>query len=345
MSWLGRRAATGSDETATMTFAGTFAAAVDRTFPNDDAAIDRVRDKVLAAFIEDAPTVATRRSAPPRPSVLPRLSIPPRLHRPARRWLTIALAASLMLTAFGSVAVQAQPGGPFYPLKLAIETATLPAIEAPAGWEARLERLQRRIDECLVAQQSGNEEAVTSGLGEYRSELSGLDDALVDPARRSSLIAVVSDDLPIVVGLEAAYPSETARLLIADMRAIVGSVDPKGSDPKPVSRPIRDRPDDAADNPNPGRGNPHTGGTTGDPHADGATGDPHTDGAKGDKHPDGSTGNPHVDGQTGNPHRDGEKGNPHAGASTEDPRGGGDGGKPNGSRKTDAKEHKDKKRD
>ena len=322
MSWLNRRPSLASDELVSMAYAAEFAAAVDRTFPIDDAAIDRIRGRVLGAFIEAAPAPAVPRRG--RPAA-------PRLGRPIQQGLTIALAATVGLFAFGSVAVQAQPGGPFYPLKLAIETATLPSVDAPAGWEARLGRLQRRIDESLAAQRSGNQGALASALGEYRAELAGLNGALADPVRRSGLISAVADDLAIVVGLEAAYPSEAARLLVADMRAIVGSPEPNGSSAGPGGQSIED-PDaenDAIEDPHTSGSDPHAGGATGNPHADDATGNPHTDGSTGNPHGGGSTGNPHSDGGTRNPHS-GSTGNPHAAGSTGNPHPGGASSKPHG---------------
>lgn len=301
MSWLARRPSHDSEEPATMRFASEFAAAVDRSFQIDDGAIDRIRGSVLGAFVEAAPTVVA--PLPGRPHLV----------RPARRGLTIALVATVGVVAFGSLAVRAQPGDPFYSLRLAVETATLPSIDAPAGWAARLERLQHRIDESVVAGRSGNNGAVLAGLGEYRAELGDLNGGLVDPGRRASMVAAVSRDIALVVGLEAIYPSETARLLVADMQAIIGSTDPNGGDSGPGDPATGDPHDGATGNPHidGATGNPHEDGETGDPHGEDAVGDPHDDGETGNPHPDGETGNPHENGATGNPHEDGASGNPH----------------------------------
>jgi hypothetical protein len=280
MAWLGRRVVTEPDvEPGAMPFAADFTSAVDRAYPVDDAAIQRIRGQVLGAFV----------AAAPQPTA-------PRLGRPVTRGLSIAVAAVVGLLAFGSVAVEAQPGGAFYPVRLAIETASLPSIDAATGWDARLGRLGHRIDEGLAARRSGNSGAVTATLAEYRSELAGLTAGLVDPDRRSQLVAAVSDDLATVVSLAGSYPSDAATLLVSDMRAVIGSTDPNDGNAGPHRRT-----------------NPAAAGATGNPHSDGATGNPHSDGATGNPHSDGATGNPHSDGATGNPHAPGTKGNPHSG--------------------------------
>jgi hypothetical protein len=306
MDWLDRRAAVVSDELTPMPYAADFASAVERSFPIDDAAIQRIRGRVLGAFIGAAPAPAT-----------------PRLGRPITRGLTVALAAVVGLFAFGSVAVEAQPGGPFYPLKLAIETASLPSIDVAAGWDARLGRLGQRIDEGLAAGRSGNAGAVTATLVEYRSELAALTGELVDPGRRSRLMAVVSGDLATVVSLTGSYPSDAAQLLVADMRAVIGSTDPNDGSAGP-HRPIPAA-DDATGNPHSdgATGNPHSGGSTGNPHSDGATGNPHSGGSTGNPHSGSGTGNPHSGGSTGKPQAPGSKGNPHSGGGTGNPHAGG----------------------
>jgi hypothetical protein len=306
MRWLDGRTATSSEELASMPFAADFASAVDHAFPTDDAAVQRIRGRVLGAFIQEAPAPAV-----------------PRLSRPITRGLTVALAAIVGLFAFGSVGVEAQPGGPFYPLRLAIETAGLPSIDAPAGWDARLGRLGRRIDESLAASRSGNPGAVAATLVEYRSELAGLTGGLVDAGRRSRLMAVVSGDLATVAGLAGTYPSDAAKLLVADMQAVIGSTDPNDGNAGP-HRPTNPAADGASGDPHSdgATGNPHSDGSTGNPHSDGSTGNPHTPGSKGNPHKSGGTGNPHAGGRS-NPHAPGSKGNPHSGSGTGNPHAGG----------------------
>ena len=205
MSWLPRRASMSPEGSAAATAAGAYATefsgVVDRAFPVDDAAIMRVRAAALGAFIETAPTERHRAISRPVGRSAGRL---------ARRSLAFVLVASVGLLSFGAIAVEARPGGPFYPVRLAIESATLASADLPAGWQARLDRLQRRIDESLAAERDADPGAIAAALGEYRSELAGMTAGLADPDRRSTLGAVVTRDLAVVLDIERTYPSEAA---------------------------------------------------------------------------------------------------------------------------------------
>ena len=139
MTWLPRRLSVATDDPgATSAFATEFASLVDRSFPIDDAALVRMRAQVLGVFIEAVPSSSRRRG-----------------RGLVRRGIAVGLAGSLAVLAFGVVAVEARPGGAFYPVSLAIESATLAAPDAPEGWQARLDRLQRRIDEAMAATRPG----------------------------------------------------------------------------------------------------------------------------------------------------------------------------------------------
>ena len=331
MSWLPRRASMSPEGSAAVTaasaYATEFTGVVDRAFPVDDAAIMRVRAAALGAFIETAPTERHRAISRPVGRSAGRL---------ARRSLAFVLVASVGLLSFGAIAVEARPGGPFYPVRLAIESATLASADLPAGWQARLDRLQRRIDESLAAERDGDPGAIAVALGEYRSELAGMTAGLADPDRRSTLGAEVTRDLAVVLDIARAYPSEAADLLVADIRAFLGLPEPSttnagttntgggttddSNDGSGMTRDPRDGP--TADPHSPGAtGNPHDDGTTGNPHDDGTTGNPHDDGTTGNPHDDGTTGNPHDDGTTGNPHS-GKTGNPHADGTSGNPHSG-----------------------
>ena len=245
------------------------------------AALDRVRGRVLQSFVEGGPAAKPRR-----------------FERPVRRGLALALTASLGLAVVGAAAAEAAPGRPFYPLKLSIESVTLPAVDAPTGWVSRIDRLGTRIDEALGAEADRDATGIAAALGEYRLELAGLVVAPLDPSRQAQLQARAATDLPTVVDLDGAFPSQTAGLLIVDLRALL-PVTPAGP------------------------ADPDAGSVTGNPHQDGATGNPHVDGTTGNPHPAGATGNPHADGTTGNPHAGGTTGNPHAGGTTGNPHAGG----------------------
>ncbi len=316
---LARRTMTTLDEPpGFVAYAAEFASVVERSFQIDDSAIDRVRGRVLGAFIEAAP-------APSRP----------RLDRPVRRGLALSVAATIGLLAFGSAAVQAQPGGPFYPIKLAIETATLPSVEVPAGWAARLDRLQLRIDEGLAGARARDPRAIAVALTEYRAEMITLSAGLADATRRATLAVVLSRDLPNVLSLEQPYPSEAATLLVADIRTILRPIAPGRVDSDPSrggsdhGMGPTDPADDQTEHPHRGVdqiGNPHAAGSpTGNPHVPGSTGNPHAPGSTGDPHPAAdTTGNPHPPGSTGNSHAPRSTANPHASGSTGKPHGGAD---------------------
>jgi hypothetical protein len=314
MTWLTRRwTALAPDVELSAPFEARFTGLVDRSFPIDEEAIASARDRVVAAFLE-------------RPPVAPHS----RVARPARRRLAVALAASTGLMAVsamavGAVAFGAGPGAPLYQIRLNVEAATLPSIDAPAGWQARLDRLQRRIDEGLAAGGSADAGAMDVALDEYRSELTGLAATPLDPVRSPELLAAVSRDLPIVAGLDARYPSRATDLALSEIRAVVAAIDQdpgvdhaRPGDPHPVGT----------------IGDPHEGVTTGDPHPVGTTGNPHSSVTTGNPHPVGTTANPHAGVTTGNPHpvgttdtphTDRATGNPHAGGSTGNPHAGGNG--------------------
>ncbi len=332
MSWFVRRASGESaDPALVLSFADDFAGVVERSFPIEEASLSDVRSRVLEAFIEAAPARS------------------PSVHRrPVRRGLSLAVAASAGLLVVGAAAVQAQPGSPFYPVKLSLEMATLPSADSASGWQARLDRLQHRIAEGLAAEADRNPGALEAVLVEYRSELAGLVSGAVDTARRSELVAQASRDLKTVVDLDQAFPSTAATLLINDIRALIQppasehGVGAPGGGPPISGNPHADgTTGDPHDGP--ARGNPHPDGTTGNPHAGDApgkpaspggaagnlrvsgsgTGDPHAGGTTGDPHEAGGpTGKPDPDGTTGNPHASGGTGDPHGG-STGDPHGDG----------------------
>ncbi len=306
MSWFARRAAGDLDDSAaTMAFASDFGDAVDRAFAVDAAVLDRVRGRVLQSFVEAGPAAK-----------------PGRFERPARRGLALALTASLGLAVVGTAAAEAAPGRPFYPLKLSMESVALPAVDAPTGWVARIDRLGTRIDEALGAEADRDATGIGAALGEYRLELAGLVVAPLDPARQAQLQARAATDLPTVVDLDGAFPSQTAGLLIVDLRALLPAVTPATPASPDAGGSVTGNPhQDGA------TGNPHADGTTGNPHSDGATGNPHAAGTTGNPHTGGTTSNPHA-GTTGNPHADGTTGNPHTGATTGNPHAGGTSGKP-----------------
>ena len=89
-------------------------------------------------------------------------------HRPLFRRVALPLlAASVWLVvAVGSI-FAAQPGGPLYPARMWVETATLPS-NAAARANVELGRLQARLDEALAGAARGDASAVAAALEAYR---------------------------------------------------------------------------------------------------------------------------------------------------------------------------------
>jgi hypothetical protein len=142
-------------------------------------------------------------------------------HRPlARRVAIPLLAASLWAgVVVGSVAA-AQAGGPLYPTRLLIESATLPA-DGPARATAELDRLDARLAEAMGAAVRGDSDAVSAALGAYRQIA---DDAIAEAAgdgvletrvqtaleRHVAVLTAVRDSLEAKGNTTAANAVETA---------------------------------------------------------------------------------------------------------------------------------------
>jgi hypothetical protein len=119
----------------------------------------------------------------------------------------------------GSVAA-AQAGGPLYPTRLLIESATLPA-DGPARATAELDRLDARLAEAMGAAVRGDSDAVSAALGAYRQIA---DDAIAEAAgdgvletrvqtaleRHVAVLTAVSDSLEAKGNTTAANAVETA---------------------------------------------------------------------------------------------------------------------------------------
>ena len=116
MTWLPRRPSVATDDPggATSALATEFGSLVDRSFPIDDAALVRMRAQVLGVFIEAVPSSSRRRGRGTRAA----------WHRPRARRIPRGARPS------GAVVVEALLGGAFYPVSLAIESATL-LLDAP----------------------------------------------------------------------------------------------------------------------------------------------------------------------------------------------------------------------
>ncbi len=108
----------------------------------------RLHGEAARIAVHIAPAIATQRRSPARRLIMPFVA--------ATAWLAIGV---------GSIAA-AQAGGPLYPTRLWIETATLPAVGGPRI-EADLQRLDTRVGEVLSAATRSDMGAVAAALDAY----------------------------------------------------------------------------------------------------------------------------------------------------------------------------------
>lgn len=124
---------------------------------------------------------------------------------PGRRLALSLLAAAVwMAIAVGTISA-AQAGGPLYPARMWLESATLPAAGS-ARASADIERLEARVAEVLAAAAGGDAGAVRAALAAYRQIADdavgaiGGDEALqtlvaTALGRHSTVLAAVADGL------------------------------------------------------------------------------------------------------------------------------------------------------
>jgi hypothetical protein len=122
----------------------------------DPAQLARVRIPVLAAFVRVA-------AMPARP----------RRHSGLRGWSLSAAFALLLIGASGLVAAESGPGHPFYGLRLAIGSVTLP-VEEPARDRGLAAQLDDRLKEAGDAAQVGDGHGAGLAMSEYLRTLSEL---------------------------------------------------------------------------------------------------------------------------------------------------------------------------
>ncbi len=168
----------------------------------DPAAMAHVRSELLARAAEQA--------APAVPATAPVIPIDQYRARPWRpRRLAISLlAASLMLALMAGAVAAAPPGGALYPVKLWVETATLPADPA-ARAAAELARLETRLAEASAAAAAGNGLGVEAALDAYGTSLEAVMAATADHAP-PDLESVLTHHLTVLEGLLNEVP-EPAR--------------------------------------------------------------------------------------------------------------------------------------
>jgi len=164
---FGRR--TDVDDEALAARAERFRDELDRGYPADPGAVDRVRPIVLASF----------RSMAPSPTHATRWSLVRRL-RPAA---SLLLATSVMVGGAGVVVACSSPGDVFYPVRLALDSLSLPL---PWGSSSALDRLQHRMDEARG--EAGDPAGVSAALEAYRAELQRALAEAGTPAERQAVL-------------------------------------------------------------------------------------------------------------------------------------------------------------
>jgi hypothetical protein len=123
---------------------------------------DRQRSELRAAVLQAA---ADRASAG--------AGDPARARRRTRPWALAGALLAVLLAAGTVAAAQSGPGQPFYHLRLAIESLTLPA-QGSARVDALLGQLDTRLAEARAASQHGSEPAVQDAVQAYLDALSQL---------------------------------------------------------------------------------------------------------------------------------------------------------------------------
>jgi hypothetical protein len=122
------------------------------------------RAEMLAAF-----AMVAHMPAPRRRSVL-------------RGWSLAAAFGVLLITGGGLVAAESGPGQPFYGLRLALGSVTLPG-EEPAHDRGLADQLDDRLTEVRAAARNGDGRGAQAAISEYLHTLSQLTtDGITDPA-------------------------------------------------------------------------------------------------------------------------------------------------------------------
>ena len=157
----------------------------------DQAQLARMRDRVVVASLRSQ---ASDKAAPGR-----RLAW-------SRRW-SLGLALGLLLVASGVAAAESGPGQPFYGIRLAIASVTLPAA-GEARERGLAAQLEERLAEAGDAVRSGDRRAVQAALQAYLRTLADLERAgTADPAT----LAELQRHIDVLRALISAAPAGTTR--------------------------------------------------------------------------------------------------------------------------------------
>jgi hypothetical protein len=122
-------------------------------------------------------------------------------HRPALRRVGVPLLAATVWLgiAAGSIAA-AQAGGPLYPTRMWLETATLPA-SGNARAIADLQHLDARLGEALAAATRGDRDAVAASLEAYAEAAEDARANATDPAVEATVEAALENHVAVLTAV------------------------------------------------------------------------------------------------------------------------------------------------
>jgi hypothetical protein len=153
----------------------------------DRAQTSRMRDVVVVGFVRRPPaTDAARRGS-----------------RPLARGWSFALALGLVVAASGVAAAESGPGQPFYGLRLAVASFTLPTHGA-AREHGLAAQLDERLEEAGAAVRNGDGRAAQAALRAYLRTLAELERGNIDRA----VLADLQHHLDVLQALISSAPSE-----------------------------------------------------------------------------------------------------------------------------------------
>jgi hypothetical protein len=154
------------------------------TEPVDAGALEVLLDRYAATRLAPNPAQLARARIPVLAAFVGAAAMParPRRHSGLRGWSLRAGFALLLIGASGLVAAESGPGHPFYGLRMAIGSVTLP-VEEPARDRGLAAQLDDRLKEAGDAAQLGDGHGARVAISEYLRTLSELTrNRVTDPA-------------------------------------------------------------------------------------------------------------------------------------------------------------------
>lgn len=133
----------------------------------------------------------------------------PAPRRSARTWRWAVVIATVLALAVGTslAAAAAGPGQPFYHLRLALESVTLPP-QGTARIGALLGHLDTRLAEARQASARGDHAAVADALAAYEATLSTLTDTVATSGADQSVLDQLARHVAILEGLRDRLPPQ-----------------------------------------------------------------------------------------------------------------------------------------